>query len=54
MAGFLQSFDYDIFLSYGWAGNLLPEEGDRGWVAQFYEQLIERLRTLLEIGRAHV
>jgi hypothetical protein len=47
MGGYLQSFDYDVFLSYGWAGNLLPEMGDRGWVAQLFEHLNGRLRTLL-------
>jgi hypothetical protein len=47
MKGYLQSFDYDIFLSYGWSGNLLPNEGDRGWVAQLFEQLNVRLRTPL-------
>ncbi len=45
--GYLKSFDYDVFISYGWSGNLLPEEGDRGWVAQFFDHLTERLRTLL-------
>jgi TIR domain len=47
MKGYLQSFAYDVFLSYGWSGNLLPDEGDRGWAAQLFDRLNERLRTPL-------
>ena len=31
----LCQFDYDVFISYGWAGIQGPEEGDRGWVKKF-------------------
>jgi hypothetical protein len=44
---YLQDFDYDVFLSYGWAGNLSLGEGDRAWVHTFVNQLEERLRTSL-------
>ena len=47
---FLGSFEYDIFLSYGWAGNRTPEEGDRAWIRAFKDLLVERLRT--QLGRA--
>lgn len=47
---FLGSFEYDIFLSYGWAGNRTPEEGDRAWIKTFKELLEERLRG--QLGRS--
>lgn len=49
---FLGSFEYDIFLSYGWAGSRTPEEGDRAWVKAFKELLEDRLKT--QLGRAPV
>lgn len=48
--GYLQTFEYDVFLSYGWSGNLSPNEGDRAWVAQLHERLMEPLRT--QLGRS--
>jgi hypothetical protein len=38
---FLNGFDFDIFLSYGWSGNQQPDRGDRAWTAGFV-QLLER------------
>ena len=29
MTAYLNGFDYDIFISYGWAGAQEPDEGDR-------------------------
>jgi hypothetical protein len=46
-------FKYDIFLSYGWAGNPDPNTGDRKWVKEFHSRLeVEiqaRLGTSIEI-----
>jgi hypothetical protein len=39
----LQTFSYEIFLSYGWAGNLDPDQGARAWAAL----LRDRLRDML-------
>jgi len=33
------------FISYGWSGNLRPDEGDRGWAAELRNRLILALRT---------
>ena len=44
---FLSTFEYDVFLSYGWAGNRTTDEGDRHWINTFKRLFEERLRTKL-------
>lgn len=39
MPAFLSGFSYDVFISYGWAGAENPDEGDRGWVNRFQQEL---------------
>jgi hypothetical protein len=46
----LRQFDYDVFLSYGWAGILNPIDADRGWVAEFKSQLTAQLSGELGFG----
>jgi hypothetical protein len=45
----LDHFTFDLFLSYGWAGIGNPQRGDRGWVAEFKDQLEAQLSS--ELGR---
>jgi len=40
-----EGFQHHIFISYGWSGNLRPDEGDRGWAAELRNRLILALRT---------
>src|SRR4051794_2077501 len=54
MAGYLNSFEYDIFISYGWAGAQKPDEGDRGWVADFAERLETEMKARLEVSRCEL
>ena len=49
MAG-LSQFDYDVFLSYGWAGIRDAHDADRGWVAEFHRELTGQLSG--ELGHA--
>jgi len=38
---FLPQFDYEVFLSYGWADNGNPALGDRAWIREF-KRIFER------------
>jgi hypothetical protein len=40
-----EGFQHHIFISYGWSGNLRPDEGDPGWAAELRNRLILALRT---------
>lgn len=40
-----EGFQHHIFISYGWSGNLRPDEGDRGWAAELRNRLVLALRT---------
>jgi hypothetical protein len=50
---YLARFDYDIFLSHGWSGNLNENEGDRRWTndlkTKLEIELNERLRDRVSI-----
>jgi hypothetical protein len=41
---YLPQFDFDVFLSYGWAGREDSSSGDPAWVAEFHRRLLEELR----------
>ena len=49
MATFVKDFRHDIFISYAHANNLPEIEGDKGWVAKFHGNLVDKLTQL--IGR---
>jgi hypothetical protein len=46
-------FEYDVFLSYGWAANPNADEGDRLWVQRFHKCFQGEMRERLE-GAAKV
>ena len=54
MPAYLNGFEYDIFISYGWAGAQRPDEGDRGWVADFAERLETEMKARLEVSRCEL
>jgi hypothetical protein len=43
----LDQFDFDLFISYGWAGIRTPNDADRGWVKEFKLQLESQLSGAL-------
>ena len=43
----LEQFDFDLFISYGWAGIRSPNDADRGWVKEFKCQLESQLSGAL-------
>ena len=49
----LQTFNYDIFLSYGWAGNTGVDEGARAWTAQLCDYLQNNIGTNLSRPRIY-
>lgn len=44
---FLGGFEFDLFISYGWAGAEQPNQGDRGWVNLFQQRLASEMRARL-------
>jgi hypothetical protein len=50
---YLSTFDYEIFLSYGWAGSLDADHGARRWASDLREFIEERLATNLERPRIY-
>jgi hypothetical protein len=46
---FLDSFSFEVFLSYGWAESKDPRQGGRGWAAQLRQWLIDEIgKNLVE------
>jgi len=41
---YLPQFQFDVFLSYGWAGSNVPFSGDPSWVTELHLRLLEELR----------
>ncbi len=54
MPAYLNGFDYDVFISYGWAGAQQPDEGDRGWVGEFARHLETEMKARLEVSRCEL
>jgi hypothetical protein len=54
MPAYLNGFDYDVFISYGWAGAQRPDEGDRGWVGEFAGRLETEMKARLEVSRCEL
>src|SRR5215472_9272225 len=50
---YLSTFDYEIFLSYGWAGSLEADHGARRWASDLREFIEGRLATNLERPRIY-
>jgi hypothetical protein len=44
---FLEGFEYDVFVSYGWAGAEKVDEGDRVWVNLFQQKVTLEMRARL-------
>ena len=44
---FLAGFEYDVFISYGWAGAETVDEGDRRWVNLFQQKVTLEMRARL-------
>ena len=49
----LQTFDHEIFLSYGWAGNNDPDQGARAWAAQLRDRLQNIIGANLYLPRIY-
>jgi hypothetical protein len=49
----LKTFDYEIFLSYGWSGTNDPDRGARRWARQLRDLVQERLAVNLERPRIY-
>jgi hypothetical protein len=49
----LNRFDYEVFLSYGWAGSTDADEGARRWVGDLYDVLFKYLSENLERPRIY-
>lgn len=49
----LKTFDFDIFLSYGWAGTVDPDRGARLWASQLRDWLEEQIARNLARPRIY-
>jgi hypothetical protein len=54
MPAYLDGFEHDVFISYGWAGAQRPDEGDRAWVGEFAGRLETEMKARLEASRCEL